>query len=141
MSGRGRPQQTESIKITKYNQTIYEFTHPEFKETGWRSVWYFDDQKSVGGAYRVDHHPPKGEKTPKPKIEKHKSYNKNTPVVLIFKTSNRLNAQIKMKIFKNENIDYVLTTPKLVGVPETAIVLDCGVGNKFIEQYQLKYKL
>jgi len=80
-------------------------------------------------------------KAKKPKIDKGRNYNKKAPVVLVFKTSNRSNAKTKMKIFRNENIDYVLTAPKLVGVPETAIVVDCGVGNKFIEQYKLKYNL
>ena len=36
MSGRGRPQQSENIRITKYEQTIHEFTNSEFKETGWK---------------------------------------------------------------------------------------------------------
>jgi ribosomal protein L39E len=141
MSGRGRPQQSENIRITKYEQTIHEFTNPEFKETGWKSVWYFDDKKSICGAYKVDHYFPKGKKTPKLKIEKRKPYNKNVPVVLIFRTSNRLNAKVKMKVFRNENIDYVLTAPKLVGVPDKSVILDCGVGDQFIEQYKLKYKL
>ena len=138
---RGRPKQNENIKITKYEQTIYEFDNPEFKDTGWKSVWHFDDKKSTVGAYKVDHYLAKGEKSKKPKIEKRKSYNKNVPVVLIFRTSNRSNAKTKIKIFRNENIDYVLTAPKLVGVPENAVVVDCGVGNKFIEQYKLKYSL
>ena len=138
---RGRPKQTEDIRITKYEQTIYEFDNPEYRDEGYRSVWNFDDKKSPSGAYKVVHHFPKGEKAKKPKIDKGRNYNKKAPVVLVFKTSNRSNAKTKMKIFRNENIDYVLTAPKLVGVPETAIVVDCGVGNKFIEQYKLKYSL
>ena len=114
---RGRPKQTEDIRITKYEQTIYEFDNPEYRDEGYRSVWNFDDKKSPSGAYKVVHHFPKGEKAKKPKIDKGRNYNKKAPVVLVF------------------------TAPKLVGVPETAIVVDCGVGNKFIEQYKLKYNL
>lgn len=46
-----------------------------------------------------------------------------------------------MKVFANENIDYITTAPKLTGVPETAIILECGVGNSSIERYKLKYNL
>jgi len=94
---RGRPKQTEDIRITKYEQTIYEFDNPEYRDEGYRSVWNFDDKKSPSGAYKVVHHFPKGEKAKKPKIEKKKSYNKKAPVVLVFKTSNRSNAKTKMK--------------------------------------------
>ena len=141
MARRGRPKQTEDVKISKYEQTIFEFTNPEYRDKGYKSVWSFDDKKSTGGAYKVEHYFPKGVKTQKPKVEKNKSYNTKAPVVLVFKTSNRSNAKTKIKIFRNENIDYVLTAPKLVGVPENAVVVDCGVGNKFIEQYKLKYNL
>ena len=141
MERRGRPKQTEDVKISKYEQTIFEFPNPEYRDKGYKSVWSFDDKKSTNGAYKIEHHFPKGVKTPKPKIEKGKNYNKKTPVVLVFKTSDRSNAKTKMKIFRNENIDYVLTAPKLVGVPEKAVVVDCGVGEKFIEQYKLKYDL
>lgn len=141
MARRGRPKQTEDVKISKYEQTIFEFTNPEYRDKGYKSVWSFDDKKSTGGAYKVEHYFPKGVKTQKPKVEKNKSYNTKAPVVLVFKTSNRSNAKTKMKIFRKENIDYVLTAPKLVGVPENAVFVDCGVGNKFIEQYKLKYNL
>ena len=141
MERRGRPKQTEDVKISKYEQTIFEFSNPEYRDKGYKSVWSFDDKKSTNGAYKVEHHFPKGVKTPKTKIEKGRNYNKKTPVVLVFKTSDRSNAKTKMKVFRNENIDYVLTAPKLVGVPENAVVVDCGVGNKFIEQYKLKYNL
>jgi hypothetical protein len=46
-----------------------------------------------------------------------------------------------MKVFANENIDYIMTADKLVGVPETAIILECGVGESFIESYKSKYSL
>jgi len=97
---RGRPKQTEDIRITKYEQTIYEFDNPEYRDEGYRSVWNFDDKKSPSGAYKVVHHFPKGEKAKKPKIEKGRNYNKKAPVVLVFKTSNRSNAKTKMKIIQ-----------------------------------------
>ena len=65
----------------------------------------------------------------------------DSPVVLVFKTSNRSNAQTKMKVFANENIDYIMSPNKLVGIPETAIILECGVGESFIDSYKLKYSL
>ncbi len=67
------------------------------------------------------------------------SYPKS-PVVLVFKTSNRSNARTKMKIFKTKNVDYV-NEKKLPGVPENAVVLELAVGDQFIEQYKRKYKL
>mgnify|MGYP003661202276 FL=1 len=82
----------------------------------------------------------KGYKHPKIKAEKGKAYNKQ-PVVLVFKSSDRANAKVKIKVFANENIDYILTAPKLTGVPETAIILECGVGNSFIKKYTSKYNL
>ena len=67
------------------------------------------------------------------------SYPKS-PVVLVFKTSNRSNARTKMKIFKTKNVDHV-NEKKLPGVPENAVVLELAVGDQFIEQYKRKYKL
>jgi hypothetical protein len=46
-----------------------------------------------------------------------------------------------MKIWKNENIDYILTAKKLPGVPDKAEILELGVGQGFIEKYQSKYNL
>lgn len=63
-----------------------------------------------------------------------------TPVVLVFKSSNRSNARTKMKIFKTKNVDHV-NGKKLPGVPENAVILELGVGEYFIEQYKRKYKL
>ena len=46
-----------------------------------------------------------------------------------------------MKVFNNENIDYILSAPKLVGVPSNAIILECGVGRSFVEKWKDKYNL
>ena len=60
---------------------------------------------------------------------------------MVFKSSNRSNARTKMKVWNNENVDYILSTPKLPGVPENAVILEVGVGKSFIKQYQEKYNL
>lgn len=66
----------------------------------------------------------------------------NSPVVIVFKTSNRSNAQTKMKIFNNRNIDEILDPKvKLPGIPEIAEWLELGVGKSFIEKYKQKYSL
>lgn len=66
----------------------------------------------------------------------------NSPVVLVFKTSNRSNAKIKMKIFKNRNIDEVNDeNAKLPGVPEIAEFLKIGVGESFIESYKKEFNI
>jgi hypothetical protein len=136
MAKRGRPKQIENVENKKYIQTIYEFEDPKFRETGYKSIWHFDDNKSISGAYKVEHYFSKKEKVPQIKIEKGKPYDKS-PIILVFKTNNK----IKIKIFRNENIDYILTAPKLIGIPEDAIIIDCGVGNKFIDYYKLKYNI
>ena len=60
---------------------------------------------------------------------------------MVFKTSNRSNAKTKMKVWRNTNIDYVISTNKLPGVPENAIILELSVGEGFIDSYKLKYNL
>jgi hypothetical protein len=60
---------------------------------------------------------------------------------MVFKTSNRSNAQTKMKVWNNENVDYIISAPSLPGVPETAIILELAVGEGFIEIYRNKYSL
>lgn len=64
----------------------------------------------------------------------------NSPVVMVFRTSDRLNAKVKMKIWKNKNIDQV-QEEKLAGVPQNAEILELAVGTRFIKKYKLKYKL
>ena len=53
---------------------------------------------------------------------KGKAYNKQ-PVVMVFRTSNRSNAKTKMKVWRNENIDWIITQDKLAGVPSNAEIL------------------
>ena len=130
---RGRPKEQEAIVLDKWviDSTDY---------TGERSIIKFDRSKSSNGPYSFENTPPKGNRQPKVKPEKGKAYGKQ-PVVLAFKTSNRSNAKTKIKVYKNENIDYILSANKLVGIPSTAEILDIGIGVSFIDKYKQKYNL
>ncbi len=129
---RGRPsEQVERLDKWTIDSTDY---------MGNRSIIKFDRLKSPNGPYLFENIPPKGTRTPKIKAEKGKAYGKH-PVVLVFKTSNRSNAKTKIKVFKNQNIDYILSSDKLVGVPLKAEILDIGVGKSFIKKYKQKYSL
>ena len=136
--GRGRP--TEAPAIAKEKWVLECYDVPTKPELGWKTTYYFDKNKNKNGCWRVENTPPKGWKAPKIKPEKGKAYNKQ-PVVMVFNTSNRSNAKTKMKIWKNENIDYILTADKLPGVPDKAVVLELGVGESFIKSWQSKYNL
>ena len=130
---RGRPKEQEAIVLDKWviDSTDY---------TGERSIIKFDRSKSSNGPYSFENTPPKGNRQPKVKPEKGKAYGKQ-PVVLVFKTSNRSNAKTKIKVFKNENIDYILSANKRVGIPSTAEIIDIGVGISFVERYKQEYNL
>jgi len=133
---KGRPIEEKSPLI-KYTQIMCEV--PSKPEIGGVSKWYYNKHKVPNGPYKTEYTPPKGYKHPKVLVEKKKPYN-NQVVVLVYKNSNRVNSKIKMKIF-NENIDYIITSLKLVGIPDTAEVLELGVGNSLINVYKQKYKL
>ena len=100
------------------------------------AVWYYDVKKSANGCYKVVQKV-EGKQT-KPDIDQ-KPYGKN-PVVMVFKTSNRSNARLKMKVF-NKNIDYIISAKKLPGVPEIAEIIKLSVGRSFINEYKQKYNL
>ena len=138
MEHRGRPKETPQEVKEKWEVVSYEV--PSKPELGWKSTWYYDNSKTTNGPYKTEVIYPKGFKPEKFKPEKGKAYNK-MPVVMVFKTSNRSNAKTKMKIWANENIDYILTASKLVGVPEGAIILELGVGKSFIGKWQSKHNL
>ena len=135
---RGRPsEQTE--RRTKY---VLEFIDvPSKPELGGRQLWHFDDDKHKNGPWKVEHFPGPDEKKQKiEKPQKGKSYNR-MPVVMVFKTSKRSNAKTKMKIWRNENIDYINSARKLPGVPDSAVILHLGVGENLIKKWQLEYSL
>jgi hypothetical protein len=135
---RGRPSEKPSPIKEKWEMVVNEY--PSKPELGYVTTCYFDINKSTTSPYAIKTAYPKGYKQNKFKPEKGKSYGK-LPVVLVFKTSNRSNAKTKMKVFNNENIDYILSAPKLVGVPSNAIILECGVGRSFVEKWKVKYNL
>jgi plastocyanin domain-containing protein len=62
-------------------------------------------------------------------------------ITIVFKTSNRSNAKTKIKTYRNKTIDDVLSAKKLVGIPDTAVILDVGMGKCFEEKYKQKYGL
>jgi hypothetical protein len=68
------------------------------------------------------------------------SYHKST-VTVVFKSSNRSNAKTKMKTFRNKSIDDILDATRIIGVPDTAVILELGIGKQLEEQYRKKYKL
>ncbi len=61
-------------------------------------------------------------------------------VTIVFKTSARSNAKTKIKTFRNKSIDDVLEK-KLPGIPDNAVILEIGLGNRFEQQWRTKYKL
>jgi hypothetical protein len=67
------------------------------------------------------------------------SYHKSN-VTIVFKTSTRSNSKTKMKTFTNKCIDDILEK-SLPGVPDTAIILELGLGTGFADQWKRKYKL
>jgi len=135
---RGRPSEKPAPIKEKWEMVVSEY--PSKPELGYVTTCYFDINKSTTSPYAIKTTYPKGYKQNKFKPEKGKSYGK-LPVVLVFKTSNRSNAKTKIKVFNNENIDYILSAPKLVGVPSNAIILECGVGRSFVEKWKVKYNL
>ena len=138
MEHRGRPKETPAEIKEKWTRVFHEY--PSKPSLGTTSTWYYDNKKSTNGPFKTEITYPKGFKHEKFKPEKGKAYNK-MPVVMVFKTSNRSNAKTKMKIWANENIDYISSASKLVGVPEGAIILELGVGKSFIEKWRSKYNL
>ena len=124
MENRGRP----SEQVVKLHKWILDTDD---------STWYYDKSKSTNGCWRVEQKFNAGEK--QPKIDK-RPYVK-MPVAMVFKTSNRSNAKTKIKVWRNTNIDYINSTPKLPGVPECAVILDLLVGEDSINSYKLKQNL
>ena len=137
---RGRPAESPAVILDKFERTYYEFVNEKYQHEGTKSTWYYDKSKSQNGPYKVEITYPKGHKHEKFKAEKGKPYN-GQPVVMVFKTSNRSNAKIKMKVWNNENIDYIISAPELPGVPDTAIILETAVGEGFIDNFKSKYNL
>jgi hypothetical protein len=67
------------------------------------------------------------------------AYHKDN-ITIVFKTSNRSNARTKMKTFRNKCIDDILGM-KLPGIPDTAVIVEIGLGRLFEAKWKIKYKL
>jgi len=62
------------------------------------------------------------------------------PIVIAFATSNRSNAQTKIKIVRNRTIDDLLDCNYIIpGIPAKAVIKEVGMGEMFIERYKQKY--
>jgi hypothetical protein len=63
-------------------------------------------------------------------------------VVVVYKTSTRANAKIKLEVVKNVRVDDILDTKRRKPyIPYECEILEIGVGSGFIEKYKKKYKL
>ena len=64
------------------------------------------------------------------------------PISIVFATSNRSNAKIKIKTIKNRNIDDLIACNYVIpGIPAKAIIKEVGVGKIFHDRYKQKYGL
>jgi len=135
---RGRPKDIIKPIREQWVQEWYEY--PSKPELGRKYIWHCDNNKTKSGLFKVEIIYPKGVKCSNPIIDKNQAYGK-MPVVMVFKTSNRSNAKIKMKIWKTTNIDYINSLSKIPGVPKKAIILHTSIGVSFIEKYKLEYNL
>ena len=135
---RGRPSEQPAEVKEKWTQECFDV--PTKHELGCKHTWHYDNSKTTNGPWKTEITYPKSFKPDKFKPQKGKAYNK-MPVVMVFKTSNRSNAKTKMKIWANENIDYIASAKKLPGVPDTSIILELGVGKGFIDKWRSKHNL
>jgi hypothetical protein len=138
MAEKGRPKETPPVQLDKWTREFCEV--PTKPELGWKMNWHYDKSKNANGPYKTEISYPKGYKHEKFKADKGKAYN-NQSVVMVFKTSDRLNAKTKMKVWSHENIDYIISAPSLPGIPNTAIILETAIGEGFIEFFKSKYSL
>lgn len=60
-----------------------------------------------------------------------------TAVSVLFKTSSRANAKLRMKTFRNKNIDDILDPDKrLLGIPAGAEIVKIAMGKKSIQDFK-----
>jgi hypothetical protein len=60
----------------------------------------------------------------------------------VWKTSNRSNAQTKIKKTSNYNLDYFLQTEATIpGIPKDAVILEIGIGKNLFNTWTAKYKI
>lgn len=64
------------------------------------------------------------------------------PVVVVYKTSNRKNAKLKLEVYHDVRVDDILDTNKRKPIiPYESEILEIGIGRGFEEKYKKKYKL
>jgi hypothetical protein len=64
------------------------------------------------------------------------------PIVIAFATSNRSNAQYKVKVVRNRNIDELIDCNYIIpGISAKCIIKEVGIGKIFIERYRKKYNI
>ena len=64
------------------------------------------------------------------------------PISIVFATSNRSNAKIKIKTIKNRNIDQLIDCNfNIPGIPKIAVIKKVGVGKAFHDIYKKQYGL
>ena len=64
------------------------------------------------------------------------------PISIVFATSNRSNAKIKIKTIKNRNIDQLIDCNfNIPGIPKIAVIKEVGVGKAFHDIYKKQYGL
>lgn len=64
------------------------------------------------------------------------------PLVIVWKTSERSNAQTKIKKTPNYSLDFFLKEEVTIpGIPIDAIILEIGIGNKLFNTWKEKYKI
>ena len=64
------------------------------------------------------------------------------PISIVFATSKRSNAKIKIKTIKNRNIDQLLECNfNIPGIPKIAVIKEVGIGKAFHDIYKKKYGL
>jgi hypothetical protein len=64
------------------------------------------------------------------------------PISIVFTTSNRSNAKIKIKTIKNRNIDQLIDCNfNIPGIPKIAVIKEVGVGKAFHDIYKKQYGL
>ena len=62
-------------------------------------------------------------------------------VTIVFHSSNRSNAKTKIKTFRNKSMDDILSAKRIIGIPDTAVILEAGMGEYLEQQYRKKYNL
>ena len=127
--GRGRPTHNDK-PLVKFRLESEDYDKEKIK-------YYFD--RKIHGNSTIKTEIIGSKLKPTTKINVKQKYI-DAPVVVVFTTSNRKNAKIKIKVFKSKNIDDVILNPQ-PGIPKKGEILEIGVGEKLVEKYKKQYNL